>query len=61
MLKEDTGLLPQEGAKRHKGQWNPEHSLFGRQLETYPDIAARFLQYSKILARYSSVPAAGEV
>ncbi len=59
MLKGDTGLLPQEDAKRHESQWKREHSLSRRQLETYPDIAARFLQYSKFLARYSSVPAAG--
>ena len=60
MLKGDTGLLPQEDAKRHESQWKREHSLSRRQLETYPDIAARFLQYSKFLARYSSVPAAGK-
>ncbi len=59
-LKGDTGLLPQKGAKRHESQWKPEHSLSRRQLETFPDIAARFLQYSKFLARYSSVPAAGK-
>lgn len=60
MLKGDTGLLPQKDAKRHESQWKPEHSLSRRQLETYPDIAARFLPYSKFLARYSSVPAAGK-
>ncbi len=60
MLKEDTGRLPQKDAKRHKSQWKPERSLSHRQRETYPDIAARFLQYSKFLARYSSVPAAGK-
>ncbi len=47
MLKGDTGLLPQEGAKRHEGQWKPEHSLSGHQLETSPDIAARFLISNK--------------
>ncbi len=60
MLKGDTGLLPQKDAKRHESQWKPERSLSRRQLETYPDIAARFLQNSKFLARYSSVPAAGK-
>ncbi len=30
MLKGDTGLLPQEGAKVHESQWKPEHSLSGR-------------------------------
>jgi hypothetical protein len=56
MLKGDTGLLPQRDAKRYESQRKPEHSLSRRQ----PDIAARFLQYSKFLARYSSVPAAGK-
>ena len=49
MLKGDTSPLPEKDARSSR-----------RQLETYPDIAARFLQNSKFLARYSSAPAAGK-
>ncbi len=57
MLKEDTSPLPQEDARSHERPWKPEHSLSRRPLKTYPDIAARFLQYSTFLVGYSSVPA----